>query len=268
MQRLVVFGVLALLLCGSHFTSAQCTSHAECGEDEYCDAYGDCHTCASCSVHHDPIDGSCPVCTDDLVGVVCSTHDDCFQGLQYCDVDGGCFACQGCVILSDGIDGDCPVWCFPASSGSQQTSSTAQNDVGSNPTEAPQESKNKSKKAEVAVAVVGSLLLVAALIGAALYLRYTKRKEEHKFVQMTQALAAQEVARGSIAAMSLRHEQRRQSQMALLQTQNSNSKFGEYIDVTHNQQTQLARQSSGFDDQLYDEEFLELAREMGDDTAV
>ncbi|EGD74334.1 hypothetical protein PTSG_06344 [Salpingoeca rosetta] len=254
--------------------AAQCTAHDECAEDEYCDALGGCFPCTTCVVYHDSITGACPVCSGGpAAGISCTTHEQCFTGRQYCDSTGGCFACQGCLILDDGVDNTCPDWCTPDST----TTSTTNPRVilGSSTGPAYSGSGSSSHGTEIAVGVVGCVVVVVAVVVAGWYVRRMKRSEEKNFVDMTRALAAKEQARGSILALSVRRDQQRQSQLSILaqQQQSQNQRrhsqgmeldeHGEYIDVEGLHRSHTARAPAPMDQQLYDDEFLELAREIG-----
>jgi len=244
--------------------SAQCADHSDCQSDEYCDSAGTCYPCTTCVVYLDSITGACPVCpSTDGDGVMCSSHDDCFAGRQYCDATGGCFACQGCLILSDGIDDSCPEWCLPEATSTTTTASPARVILGSTTTPSNSGGGGGSNGGEIAAGVVGCIVVVVAVAGAIWYLKRTKRKEEQNFVDMTNALALQEQARGSILALSLRHQHKRDSQASGVSKTGVIDEHGEYIDVAGLHNSHAARPPSNMDQQLYDDEFLDLAREIG-----
>eukprot|EP00056_Hartaetosiga_gracilis_P003430 m.63640 g.63640 ORF g.63640 m.63640 type:complete len:283 (-) comp11451_c1_seq2:215-1063(-) len=263
---------LVVVALGGHVVSAQCDAHSECGTNEYCADHNLCFACESCAQANDAIDGECPQCNTTNTSNNCSVHEDCSVN-QYCDDNSQCIACQACLTLDDGIDGSCPAWCSPSTTPPASTTTQASTTTtflgqpNSNGYTGDSTDEKKSNGGLVAVAVIGAILLIAAVFVAVWYVGKRKQKDDEKLVEVHSALDAREKAQQSLIAM-----QRRESVKVLID--NTGRETGEYIDVADQQAATLRREGSihhlSHEDRrnshrfqsLYDDEFLELAKEM------
>ena len=90
-----------------------CSSHSDCGSDEYCDAGNTCWGCNWCTILGDTVDGgACPTqCASSYAYIgTCMGHNQC-DGDEYCDAYLQCDACANCAVYEDAYDGTCPDHC-------------------------------------------------------------------------------------------------------------------------------------------------------------